>query len=279
MAEGIDSDAAVDNLEEAVHTALLLGMRDIFLKELFELAVREGIAESLLQAAVSNLPVTPSGLAQMLADENGDLGDVTAARDAIDRLADLSLVHRFPDGSVWVHRWTAEGLANFGDAALFRARCTRAGRYRMWRAEHETHSLNDGIEAVRNFLSGEDFDAAAESAIDCLDALNRFNQSVSVAALASEVLEKLPEGHSLFAPIADREAQAHLALGFTDRARERYQRLMEGHERLAAGEPDRADYQRDLSLLYNKLGDLYRALGQGEQAREAYSKSLAIRER
>jgi len=40
-----------------------------------------------------------------------------------------------------------------------------------------------------------------------------------------------------------------------------------------------ADYQRDLSVSYYMLGVLYRALGQGEQAREAYLKSLAIRER
>ena len=37
-------------------------------------------------------------------------------------------------------------------------------------------------------------------------------------------------------------------------------------ERLARAEPDRADYQRDLSVSYEQMGDLYRALGQGEQA-------------
>jgi tetratricopeptide (TPR) repeat protein len=47
----------------------------------------------------------------------------------------------------------------------------------------------------------------------------------------------------------------------------------------AVSEPDRADYQRDLSVSYNKVGDLYRALGQGEQAREAYQQSLDITER
>ena len=36
---------------------------------------------------------------------------------------------------------------------------------------------------------------------------------------------------------------------------------------------------RSLSVSYNKMGDLYSALGQGEQAREAYLKSLGIRER
>ena len=37
-----------------------------------------------------------------------------------------------------------------------------------------------------------------------------------------------------------------------------------------SAEPDRADYQRDLSVSYNQMGDLYRALGQGERPATAY---------
>ncbi|MEM8961838.1 MAG: tetratricopeptide repeat protein, partial [Acidobacteriota bacterium] len=36
------------------------------------------------------------------------------------------------------------------------------------------------------------------------------------------------------------------------------------------------DYQRDLSVSFNKMGDLYRALGEGLEAREAYQRSLDI---
>ena len=50
-------------------------------------------------------------------------------------------------------------------------------------------------------------------------------------------------------------------------------------ERLAQAEPDRADYQRDLSVSYELVGDLYHDLGRGEQARQSYLQSLAIRER
>lgn len=49
-------------------------------------------------------------------------------------------------------------------------------------------------------------------------------------------------------------------------------------ERLAQGEPDRPDLQRDLSFSYNRLGDLARALGQYETAQSYFRKSLAIRE-
>ena len=55
------------------------------------------------------------------------------------------------------------------------------------------------------------------------------------------------------------------------------QRLSQRFEKLAAAEPDRADYQRDLSVSYNKMGDLYGALGQGEPARQAYAASLAAK--
>src|SRR6185295_7203607 len=165
-----------DGIEESVRAALTLGMRDVFLDELLELARGEGIDEVLLQAATSNLPITAAGVARMLAasggpiassiaegpmgseGHSGEIGDVPRASYALDRLADLSLVHRFPDGSVWVHRWTAEGLSQLGDAERHRARCNRAGRYRWWRVGGETHAYEDAVEAVRNFLAGRNFD-------------------------------------------------------------------------------------------------------------------------
>ena len=97
--------------------------------------------------------------------------------------------------------------------------------------------------------------------------------------MAGEVIESLPEDHPSYVAIAYEEGGAHLALGFTERALDRYEALRKAHERRAQAEPDRADYQRDLSVSYNKVGDLYSALGQGEKAREAYLKALAIAER
>lgn len=50
-------------------------------------------------------------------------------------------------------------------------------------------------------------------------------------------------------------------------------------ERLVQAEPDQADYQRNLSVSYDRVGDVYQDLGQGEKARDAYQKALRIRER
>ena len=44
-------------------------------------------------------------------------------------------------------------------------------------------------------------------------------------------------------------------------------------------EPERADYLRDLSISYGRMGDLLLGLGQGEQARQYHQKALEITER
>ena len=67
--------------------------------------------------------------------------------------------------------------------------------------------------------------------------------------------------------------------GATRKAFERYQEAMTILESRGAAEPDRADYQRDLSVSYDRLGDLLRALGQGEAARQYYPQALEIRQR
>jgi hypothetical protein len=136
----------------------------------------------------------------------------------------------------------------------------------MWRVEHETHALEDASEAVRNFLAGRDFDAAVGVGHDLFDALRRYQQSVVIANLGGEILETLPENHGGYASVADEEAQAHLALGATDRALARYQQLLLRQENLVEAEPERADYQRDLSVYYERMGDLFGALGQGNEA-------------
>jgi tetratricopeptide (TPR) repeat protein len=269
-------------LDEGLQAALTLGMRDVLLDELLALAQQEGIAEPLLQAATSNLPVTLAGLARMLAadpDADDSIGDVPAAERALARLEELSLVHRFPDGEFWVHRWTAEGLARLTDPSEHQARFARAGRYRVWRTNTESNDLSDGIEAVRNFLAGQDFDAADAIVINCFDALRSFGQTIGIAALAAEVLESLPELHPGFGVVADAEAQAHLALGFTDRALRRYRALLDRQRQLVASDPGHAVYQRNLSVLQLKMGDLYDALGQRERARDAYNQAIAEIER
>ena len=265
---------------EAIDAALALGARDVLLEELVALADGHGAGEVLRQLAVSNLPVSADGVAWMLAAVSAAEPEVPRVRAAMDHLSRLSLIYLSPNaGDGWVHRWIAEGLRAMQPPEAHAGRCRQAAQYRLWRVANQSHSLEDGIEAVRNFLLAEDFDAASSTALDCLEVLGRQRQAVALAALASEVLETLPVHHPSYWLIADQEASAHLALAQTSRAFQRYEAMQRFLEGKAKAEPDRADYQRDLSVSYNKMGDLYGALGQGEQAREAYAKALAIAER
>ena len=50
-------------------------------------------------------------------------------------------------------------------------------------------------------------------------------------------------------------------------------------EQRAKAHPERADYLRDLSVSCERMGDLLRGLGQGEQARQYYQKALENWER
>ena len=265
-------------LAPALDAAQLLAARDVFLDELLALARAQGAEAALLQLAVCNLPVSADGLARMLADDPAQPGDMAGAHAALTRLEDLSLLHRQADGTAQVHRWTAQSLAA-ADAAAHRDRCSRAGRYHGWRADNESHDLADAVEALRNHLEGENFNEAVGIAEACFQALTRSRQAVGIAALAAELLEQLPASHPGFASVADTEARAHLALSQTQRAFGRYQALLQAQQHRAQAEPDRADYQRDLSVSFNKMGDLYRDLGQGELAREAFSNALAISQR
>ena len=273
----VELDGTVDDLDESLRKTLLLGTRDVFLSELLTIVRSEAADGVLFQLSVSNLPVTPAGIVHMLAD-----GPVTAAGEigrTLRFLENLSLVHRFSDGSVWVHRWTAEGLAGMTSPEEQQERANRAGRYRWWRAQNESQTFEDAWEAVRNHLSGEDFDAATGIMGACFDWLLRSHQSATIAALATEVLQELPVDHADYGWIADAEAQAYLALGFTANAFHRYEALLRWSAARVDSEPDRADYQRDLSVSYERMGDLYVALGQGEQARVSFQRALEIRER
>jgi tetratricopeptide (TPR) repeat protein len=69
------------------------------------------------------------------------------------------------------------------------------------------------------------------------------------------------------------------ALGQGDQAQQAYRNSHAILERLAQAEPDRADYQRDLSVSYSKLGQFGREQGDADQSREYFLKDLAIAER
>ena len=72
---------------------------------------------------------------------------------------------------------------------------------------------------------------------------------------------------------------ARLAIGDTQGALAASQRAQGILEALVASAPDRIDYQRDLSISYDRIGTVLVAAGRREEALDAHQKSLAFRER
>ncbi|MGH8887076.1 MAG: CHAT domain-containing protein, partial [Egibacteraceae bacterium] len=271
-AEGIDPSEDRD-VAAAVSDAVRLGARDIVLDELLD-ALDEEERAVLLQVAVSSLPVPSEDLAGALTEARIPAETVEGAAG---RLADLSLLVR-AEGGLWVHRWTAEALRQHQSDDDYRRRCRQAGELRVRRIRSASRDAAEWVEATENFLAADCFDDAADVAVTVADFLAR-TSTLGLLSFARRVRLALPAGHSAYKNVADHEAQALLALGFTGAAVERYAELVRDHQRLAEAEPDRADLQRGLSVCYERLADLAVASGQGGQACGLYAQSLQIVQR
>ena len=234
--------------------------------------------EALLQAAVSNLPVT-AGRARPHAGgrrrrRRAGSGARPGAARRISRWCTASRTAR--PGCIGGR---PQGLAGLEDAAASApARTARAATAGGGSSTRATASKTR-IEAVRNFLAGQDFDAAVMAPHGLLCGL------APVSAVDGDRGAGLGGAGGLFRSrirlrgCRRRGSPGPPGAGFHGSGAVALRALLDRQERLAQAEPDRADYQRDLSVSYNKMGDLYRDLGQGEQARQAYGKSLAIAER
>ena len=69
------------------------------------------------------------------------------------------------------------------------------------------------------------------------------------------------------------------AQGKLDEALKAYRDSLAIRERLAAADRSNTEWQRDLSISYEKVGDVLKAQGKLDDALTAYRDSLAIRER
>jgi len=278
---GVSLKTRPADLDEAIATSLRLGAHDTLLAGLLDLASGQARAV-LLQAAASNLPITAAGIAHALNDGPPSLADIERVHLDLENLAELSLLVFVTDDEVFVHRWTAECLLHAGpeqDESTLRAIHARAGRYRLWRVGNQSHALADSMEAVRNLLKAGEFDAATSGAQAIVQILIDAQQLAASGGFAGEVAQQVSPTHPNYAALVDLEAESLIALGLTDSGLARYERLLTQQEARCRAEPERADYQRDLSVSYIKLGDLMADLGQGEAARGFFDNSLAISER
>ncbi|MGD9755542.1 MAG: CHAT domain-containing protein, partial [Acidimicrobiia bacterium] len=261
----LDDDRPVD---DAVLDAMEMGAADIMLDDLVE-QLDPGAGSLLCQVAVSSLPVALDELAEAAGTPSREL------RKLAKHLADRSLfTARDP---AWVHRWIAARLIARQPADEVREHHRLAARLRLSRIDR-LHEVADGIEATRNLLVAGDWDQASTVGTGVVAFLEQ-HANVQLASFAAEVATALPRDHPDRRFFEDAELRALVALGRTELAVTRYQDMAHAAKQLAEAEPNRTDYQRDLSISYNRLGDLMVAVGDGEQAARYFNDSLTIRRR
>ncbi len=105
--------------------------------------------------------------------------------------------------------------------------------------------------------------------------------SAQALRLANAVLELAYQRDNLRDQMVSQNwlGDVYLRLGQLDEALDAYQITHMLAQQLAAGDPNNSDWQRDLSVSYERVAGILEVQGEREQALAQYIKSLAIREK
>lgn len=90
------------------------------------------------------------------------------------------------------------------------------------------------------------------------------------------MLATLPSQHARYHLFVDHEGASLAALGFASQAVTRYRRLVDIFTQRAQVEPDRADYQRDLSISHQRLGICFAELDHSDEAAASLERHLQL---
>ncbi len=266
---------AAGPFDEKLRDAIRIAAADAMIAELVRLAGQHpGDLELLWRASVFPFAAPVEALAFDPAAPEAAV-DVTRLAAPIRRLAATSLLTLQEGNRIYVHRWTAESLVPSMAAGVHRSSCLHAARY----LREKPSGLAGLVESIRLFLTAEAFDDASALAASLIPGLQSHGQLMLATELAREIGEGLPDDHEDKLRFIVEEADGLRSLGFGNQALDRLRSVTSHAEQRVAQEPNRADYLRDLSVSYERMGDLERALGNGEAARRFFEKALEIAER
>jgi tetratricopeptide (TPR) repeat protein len=263
-AEGIDI-ARDQSLRGALDQAMILGSANILLTELVSLLSPQQ-TDILLQIAVGRAPMTLDDLAFALPQEI----EPTALQTDVHRLTDLTLLT--PGAEIVIHPWTAELITRNAETDLD-PQYERALTMRRRRFEQQRGTYEDLIDIPRHLADLHRYDEVASMAEE---AVGLVSGTLATVAYLAEVRPLVPAEERAWSVIADLEVATLMASGDLGAAK----RLLEaayGHDLTrAAADPANTQWQRDLSVSHNRLGNLAVTAGDLTAARTAYQGSLDI---
>ncbi|MGH3935295.1 MAG: hypothetical protein ACRDS1_10030, partial [Pseudonocardiaceae bacterium] len=260
-------------LTQAVGRAMLLGSADILLDELLGLLTpRQRVL--LDQIVVSRAPMRLDDLAHSVTD--GPQPASPAELDDLDtdvqRLVDLTLLTTGP--GIGMHPWTAELLEQ--RATSLTPQHERALAMRMRRFTQGRGDYLDVLDVCRHLAALHQYDdlaAVAEQATQVLSG------TLAVAAFLAEIRPLIPTSQRAWILVADLELRTFLDAGDIPAATRLAETIHHHIHTRAATDPSNTEWQRDLSVSHNRLGDLAVAAGDLGVAERRFQAGLGIAER
>ena len=270
--EGVDVTRP-QPLGQAVDQAMLLGSADILLEGLLDLLTRHQRA-LLDQVAISRAPMRLEDLAHALADdpEQAATTDLNTLEADVDRLVSLTLLTAEP--GIGIHPWTAELLER--RATDLTAHHARALAMRWRRFGAGIADYLDLLDITRHLAALGRYDELAAVAGQATKALSG---TLAVAAFLAEVRPLVPLTERAWILVADLELNTFLAAGDLSSAIRLARAIHQQTEVRATIDSTNTEWQRDLSVSRNKLGDLAVAAGNLDTAQQRFQNALTIRER
>ena len=144
-------------------------------------------------------------------------------------------------------------------------------RYRRFEQQHGTY--DDLLDIPRHLSALGRYDDIADLAAQATQILPG---TLATVACLAEIRPLIPPTERAWAVVADLEALALLSAGDLPAATRQLHAMHQQIQARAAADPANTQWQRDLSVSHNKLGDVAVAAGDLAAARTAYQASLDI---
>ena len=278
LAETQDVDLSEPaTLERTLSDAILLGSRDIVLRELLSHLEPEE-RELALQAAVSTMSMSMTDLAFARYGDGASREQLAAVRRAVNRLCDLTLLSPVGENGVVVHPWIADALAaHQGDDLDRRHRAALAMRL----AHERTGEIEFGelVEICRHLSATSQFDHLVAAVTEfCETIASRFGE-LSVASFLGEVLALVPTNSNGYLPLAHRERAALERSGSLGAAASRAAAVLASTQRRAEASPTNPKALREVAVAHNAVGNIAVQTGDTAIATTHYAASFAIAQR
>jgi hypothetical protein len=268
-------------VSQAVDQAMILGSADVLLTELLALLTPRQAAV-LAQVAVCRAPMTIDDLAFTFttapdpaetSSAEGTPPSLTELRADTARLTDLTLLA--PGENITMHPWTAamvsqhlQGVPEHPAALHEQALAMRLRRFEQQRGTYE-----DLLDIPRHLAALGRYDDIAAVANQTIQVLAG---TLATAAYLAEICPLIPLDQRAWIIVADFEVQALLDTGNLPPATRRLEAIHQQVQARAAADSANTQWQRDLSVIRNKLGDVAVAAGDLAAARVHYQAGLEI---